>query len=487
MTDKNIEMARKVASAVQAAGGRTYYVGGFVRDQLLGRENKDIDIEIHGISVKCLEDILDTLGERLTMGASFGIMGLRHYELDIAMPRSEVATGRGHRDFEVFVDPFLGEEKAARRRDFTMNALMQDVLTGEVLDFFGGKEDIARWQIRHVNDVTFVEDPLRVFRAAQFAARFGFSVAKETTEIASGMDVRALAGERVMMEMEKALLKAERPSVFFEELRRMNQLSDWFPEAENLIGVGQNARFHPEGDVWIHTMQVLDEAAKLRSEASEPLWFMLSALCHDFGKAVTTVEKDGVLHAYEHERKGVPVVRTFLARLTNEIRLTEYVLDMTRHHMEPNQLAENGSHVKSYMKLFDKSVQPEDLLLLARADHLGRVSDEVSRETLSAKYEETQRTLREMLALYKERMSQPYVMGRDLVEAGLIPGPRFAEALAYAHKLRLAGLSKEEQLRQALGILNEGKNQDRDKQIKGAEDGGPEDRKTEEHPWNPFK
>ena len=127
--------------------------------------------------------------------------------------------------------------------------------------------------------------------------------------------------------------------------------------------------------------------------------------------------------------------------------------------MEPNQLAGNGSHVKSYMKMFDGSVNPEDLLLLARADHLGRVSDTARRETLAAEYEEKQSTLREMLALYKERMSQPYVMGRDLVEAGLKPGPRFTEALAYAHKMRLAGLSKEEQLRQALGILHEGKNQ----------------------------
>ena len=146
MTDKNIEMAHKIASAVQQAGGRTYFVGGYVRDLLLGRDNKDIDIEVHGISVQNLERILDTLGERLTMGVSFGIMGLRHYDLDIAMPRSETATGCGHKDFEIFVDPFIGEAKAASRRDFTMNALMQDVLTGEILDFFGGKEDILSFR-----------------------------------------------------------------------------------------------------------------------------------------------------------------------------------------------------------------------------------------------------------------------------------------------------------------------------------------------------
>ena len=189
MTDRNIEMARRVAEAVRREGGRTYYVGGCVRDQFLGRENKDIDLEVHGISVSCLEAILDSLGERLSMGASFGIMSLRHYDLDIAMPRSETATGRGHKDFAVSVDPFLGEEKAASRRDFTMNALMQDVLTGEILDFFGGREDMERGHIRHVDDKTFVEDPLRVFRAAQFAARFGFTVAEETAALAATMSV----------------------------------------------------------------------------------------------------------------------------------------------------------------------------------------------------------------------------------------------------------------------------------------------------------
>ena len=229
MTDRNIEMARRIAAAVQKAGGRTYFVGGYVRDLLLGRENKDIDIEVHGISVQALEKVLDMLGQRLTMGASFGIMGLRHYDLDIAMPRSETATGRGHKDFEVFVDPFIGEEKAARRRDFTMNALMQNVLTGEILDFFGGKEDILRRRIRHVNETTFVEDPLRVLRAAQFAARFGFEVDEETVALSSGMDLSALPGERILLELEKALLKAARPSRFFEELRKMDQLSEWTP------------------------------------------------------------------------------------------------------------------------------------------------------------------------------------------------------------------------------------------------------------------
>ena len=465
MEDKNIVMARRVAAEVHQAGGQTYYVGGFVRDMLLGRENKDIDIEVHGIPVQTLEAILDGLGERLTMGASFGVMGLRHYELDVAMPRSEVATGRGHKDFAVFVDPFLGAEKAARRRDFTMNALMQDVVTGEVLDFFGGREDMAHGRIRHVDDQTFAEDPLRVFRAAQFAARFGFIVAEETTAISAGMDVAALAGERVMGELEKALLKAARPSIFFEELRKMKQLSLWFPELAGLAGIPQNPVYHPEGDVWTHTMQVLDEAARLREESSEPLWFMLSALCHDFGKADATEEKNGALHAYGHEKTGLPLVQRFLSRITNEVKLTKYVLNMTEMHMQPNKKAREASHVKSFMGMFDLSVCPEDLLLLAKADHLGRLGNGMQRETLAEGYAETECKLREMLAVYKERMSRPYVMGKDLIAAGAEPGPVFTDALAYAHKLRLAGVPKEEQLSQTMGYLRKARQKSARKEV----------------------
>ena len=451
--DRNRELAVRLAEQVALAGGRVYYVGGWVRDRLLGRENKDIDVEVHGVTVEALTRILGTLGEPVTMGASFGVMGLKGCELDIAMPRSEHATGRGHRDFAVFVDPFLGEEKAAARRDFTINAMMEDVLSGEVLDFFGGREDLAAGRIRHVNDGSFAEDPLRVFRAAQFAARFDFSIAEETKALSAEMDVDALAGERVMGELEKALLKAARPSVFFEALREMGQLSRWFPEAEALIGVPQPPRHHPEGDVWRHTMQVLDEAALLRPEAKEPLWLMLSALCHDFGKAVTTEQIDGKLHAYGHEEAGLSLAESFLARLTGEVKLHAYVKNQIALHMRPNMMVAQGAKARSFMGLFDRAVCPEDLLSLAKADYLGRQGGGAARQELLAEYAQTEEALRAMLALYRERMARPGLMGRDLVEAGVKPGPLFREALSYAHKLQLAGIGREEQLRQTLGYI----------------------------------
>ena len=436
------KMAREVARMVSVRGGHVYYVGGFVRDAMMQKENKDVDIEVHGISPKCLEEILDCLGERIAMGESFGIFGLKGFSLDIAMPRKEAVRGLGHKDFDIFVDPFIGTEAAARRRDFTFNALMQDVLTGEIVDHFGGREDLKAGVLRHVNDTTFAEDPLRVLRAAQFAARFGFCVAEETVALCSRMQLQHLPRERIEGELKKALLKAEKPSIFFEALREMDQLDIWFPEVKALIGIPQNPVYHAEGDVWTHTMMVLDEAAKLRHRTANPYWFMLSALTHDFGKAVCTEEIGSVLHAYHHETAGLPLAETFLRRITDETKLIAYVLNLTEHHMRPNTVAGAGSAKKSTNKLYDQAIDPEGLICIALADDRGRITQAPSTDHEAFLYAR--------LEHFREVMSRPYVMGRDLIEAGLKPGVEFTEILAHAHKLRLAGVPKESALRQTL-------------------------------------
>lgn len=435
-------IAEKIANKVSEKGGRTFYVGGFVRDKILGIENKDMDIEVHGVKPEVLREILSEVGEPMSYGSSFGVYSLKGYDIDIAMPRKEHATGKGHRDFEVFVDPFIGTAEAARRRDFTMNAVMEDVLTGELVDPFGGKQDLEKGIIRHIDSDTFVEDPLRVLRGAQFASRFGFNIADETSDLFRSMDLSALSRERVEDELKKALLKGKKPSVFFEVLRSADGLDVWFPEVKALIGIEQDPKFHPEGDVWTHTMEVLDRAARYRYKTKNPYAFMLLALTHDFGKAVTTEVVNGRIHAYDHETEGLPAIETFLRRITNESEVISYVLNMVPLHMKPNVVAASKSAVKVTNRMFDRAAAPEDLIYFAMSDKPVMSGDNPftgDPEFLFERYE-----------LYEEMMSRPYVTGNDLIEKGLEPGEYFSDVLAYAHKLRLAGTEKESALKQTL-------------------------------------
>lgn len=197
-------------------------------------------------------------------------------------------------------------------------------------------------------------------------------------------------------ELENVLLTYEKPSVYFKELRENKNLELDFPEIYDLIGVIQSPIHHPEGDVFNHTMMVIDEAAKLKNKAKNTLGFMYSALCHDFGKVLTTTTKeDGRIISYNHERAGLKLVRKFLNRTTKkeDNNLREYVLNMTEFHMQPNQLANQNSKLKSTRKLFGKSVCPEDLVLLAKADALGR--------TINQDYTQKEEYLKNALNDYK--------------------------------------------------------------------------------------
>lgn len=439
---KDMETARHIACLAAQRGGRTFYVGGFVRDALMGRPGKDVDVEIHGLTPAQVAETLDEVGERITVGESFGIFGLKGCSIDVAMPRREKRRGDGHRDFEVCVDPFIGTRQAAIRRDFTVNAMMQDVLTGELIDHFGGRSDLQTGILRHVSDETFAEDALRVLRAAQFAARFGFEVAEETMELCRGVSLSGLSRERVDGELRKALLQADRPSIFFETLRRVDRLDEWFPEVKALLGVAQPPSRHAEGDAWTHTMLVLDAAAGRRERTDSPLGFMLGALTHDLGKVVCTREIDGQLHAYGHEIEGVPIAERLLSRLTNERKLIDYALNLVKNHMRPNICAQGGASVKSTNRMFDEAVDPEALIDMAVADGLGQKPQ--------PPVAQNEAFLRDRLAVYREYMARPGVAGRDLTAAGLNPGAWFTELLAYAHKLQLAGVEKESALKQTL-------------------------------------
>ncbi len=436
--------AEEIAERVHALGGSAYYVGGYVRDRLLGRDSKDIDIEIHGITEDALIELLSDMGETASFGRSFGIHTLRGTGIDIALPRTEQSTGQGHRQFDVSVDPFIGTEAASSRRDFTINALMQDVLTGEILDYHGGREDLEKGIIRHVSDASFAEDPLRVLRAASFASRLGFDIADETISLCRSIDLSGLSSERVEEELAKALLGSDSPSVFFEELRRMDQLSFWFPELEALIDLPQDPLYHPEGDVWVHTMEVIDRAAALRDKTDEPLSFMLLCLCHDFGKAVTTELIKGRYHAYQHEVKGIPVIESFLRRIVKEKSIRRYVTGMVPLHMRPNVAAFSKPSVKSTNRLFYEAASPGDLVYFAICDKPVLAGEE--------NFTGDSDFLWERLSVFEATMAKPHITGKDLIEAGISPGEELGRLLDYALKLRLAGIDKDQAMKQVMGM-----------------------------------
>ncbi|MBQ6478621.1 MAG: HD domain-containing protein [Erysipelotrichaceae bacterium] len=439
---RNKEICERIAAEVKEAGGRVFYVGGYVRDRMLAHENKDLDIEVHGIEPEKLYAILEKIAPVKSVGSSFGVYMLYGYDIDIAMPRKETATGRGHRDFEITVDPFIGYEQAARRRDFTINAMMEDVLSGEIVDPFKGMEDLNRGILRCVDPATFIEDPLRVLRGAQFASRFGFRIEADTLNLCRTIDLSTLPKERIEEELRKALVKGRKPSVFFEVLREMDQLDVWFKEVKQLIGVRQDPIYHPEGDVWTHTMEVLDRAAYYRDKVSDPFYFELLALCHDFGKILVTQEINGRIHAYDHENQGLPLIRSFLIRLSNENDLIRYVTNMTSLHMKPNAAAHDKAAIKTTNRIFDQAVEPLDLIYFSMADRPVIMGDDM--------FPDSSAFLFERYGIYQEMMSRPYVTGKDLIDAGLQPDESFTEILEYAHKLRLAGVNKESALKQTL-------------------------------------
>ena len=462
MDNKNI--AEIIAKKVNNIGGTAYFVGGYVRDKLLGIPNKDIDIEIHNIAPYILEDVLSEFGniEARTVGNNFGIYNIKGYDLDISLPRKEKDTGKGHKDFEIVVDPFLSLEESAKRRDFTINALMEDILTGEIKDYFGGLDDLHNGIIRHINDKTFIEDPLRVLRACQFAARFNFKIASETINLCKTMDLSTLPKERIAGELTKALLKAEKPSVFFDSLYECKQ-TEWFKEVYALKGIKQDSEYHPEGDVYNHTMSVLDQAGELFPTGIDNpdryLPFLLSALCHDFGKVNTTkMNSKGRLCALNHEITGIPIANDFLNRIYNNKGFIKYVDNMIEYHMKAHSCFNNRSRAKTTNLMFDKLLYPKDFILLVYADSTGHDLDNLDNKQFNAflgKAMIERGFLIDRYFDYGKRISEPHITADDLIELGLKPSPIFREILDKSWNMHLKGVEKDYVLKQVANTLKE--------------------------------
>ena len=432
-------------------------VGGSVRDHFLGLPIKDYDVEVYGLdSLDALVSVLEVYGSVNLVGKSFGVLKFSHEgeEYDFSFPRRESKVGSGHRGFDVEVDGQLDFTEAARRRDFTVNALGYDVQAQTFLDPFGGMDDIEAKRLRHIDNTTFIEDPLRVYRAVQFAARFGFEIAEETFALCKQMVVDGmlaeLARERVYMEWEKLLLKSVKPSIGFELMRELGILERYFPELHALIGIPQSPKWHPEGDVWVHTMMTLDEMRTLcRSGCPHPdnqkheLKMMFSILCHDLGKAThTTIEEDGAIRAIGHEFAGIEPTKTLMYRLTDEHDFIESILPLVEHHLKPSQFYAGGAKASAIRRLATK-VNIEELVIVAKADFLGRTTE----ESLAGVYHAGEWLLEKSRAL--DVVNKPLdclLQGRDLIALGLEPSPQFKEILDAVYGEQIEGRikSKEE-------------------------------------------
>lgn len=433
---KELRFVDKVAEEVERIGGKVYFVGGYVRDKLLNKQNKDIDVEVYGLTLEELESVLSKHGTVMQVGASFGILMVKGYDVDFALPRTESKTGSKHTDFEVVVNGQLSLKEASKRRDFTMNAVMQDVRTGQYIDYYGGIKDIQSGIIRFVDNETFVEDELRAFRACQFASRFNFTIDPSVIDVSKGFSFN-LSKERIFEELNKALLKSEKPSIAFNYLYDMGIVDKLFPELASLKGCGQSKQSHPEGDVWNHTMLVLDNAANLKSQSKNPLYFMYTALCHDMGKPdAKRVSDTGKITFYYHEEIGVPIAEKFLRRFTLEGNLIKYVLLYTRHHMLGHKI---GEIKDSTLRKLMVNVDMEELILFSEADDKGKGLESIDYSPVR----EAHMSRVQKLSVGSFGKIEPYFTGADLISMGYSQGKELGDALEEAYTSQLNGQNKE--------------------------------------------
>lgn len=437
MPAPGIELVGPIAEAVRQRGGRALLVGGCVRDELLGREPKDLDLEVFGIEAPALRTLLDALGQVDAVGQSFAVYKIAG--LDVALPRRESKAGRGHKGFIVDGDPDLSVTEAARRRDFTINAISRDPLTGEIVDPFDGQADLSARRLRVVDPRTFGDDSLRVLRAVQFVARFELSIDEDTRALLRSIPLDDLPAERVWGEVEKLLLAAERPSLGLALARDLDIVSRYWPELHALIDCPQEHEWHPEGDVWIHTLMVVDEARRRIDGLSRgpALAMMLGAVCHDLGKPAATAFIDGRIRSPGHEEGGVAPATAFLDRL-NVFSIDGYdvrraVLGLVAHHLKPSMFRKSPTPVSD--GAFRRLAQKVDLELLAnfaKADCHGRTGE----FDCSA----MDWFLDRARALGVEHQPPPPILlGRHLLELGVKPGPEMGKLLKAVYERQLDG------------------------------------------------
>lgn len=424
----------QICRAAAERGGCVRVVGGSVRDALLERSFEEFDLEAFGIEPDGLDRMLGNLGLRVDrVGRAFSVLKLRGIPVDIALPRREVSFGAGHRDFLVDADPHMSVEDAAARRDYTINAISYEPLTGRVDDPLGGRGDLERRRLRHASH-RFPEDPLRVLRGMQLVARLGLEADPDTVRLSSGIGWRELSVERVFEEWRKLLILG----VEIGGGLRFLQASGWieaYAELQATIGCEQDPEWHPEGDVWTHTGHVLDAfAAERRGEAEEDLIVGLACLCHDLGKPATTRFVDGRLRSRGHEAAGEAPTRSFLARLTNRRGLVDDVVRLVVDHLKPRQLYQGGAGDAAVRRLAHRVKRIDRLVRLARADARGRPP------LPPADCEDCDWLLARAEALkIQDQAPRRLVLGRDLIDRGLTPGPEIGDLVDRCYQAQLDG------------------------------------------------
>ncbi len=445
-----IKKIEPIIKAIRAIGATAYLVGGSVRDLVLGREVKDIDIEVHGIGIEELEKILKIFGPVSLVGKQFGVLRIHHLNIDWSLPRKD---SKGRKP-SVIVDPEMTIEAACRRRDLTINSMALDLGELEtIVDPYGGLDDLKNKTLWAVDEKLFAEDPLRFYRVMQFISRLGFKPDKKLNEICKSMDLTQvsdggeIARERIYEEIRKLCLKSNRPSLGWRWLKEIGRLDELFPELGVLVGVKQREDYHPEGDVFEHTMQVLDAAATLPVAAALPVdlpenekfIIMLGALCHDFGKAAKT-DNEGKRRG--HDEAGVAPAKKFLHRFTRDSSLIRSVCKLVRYHRMPLVLVEQKSSLKAYKRLAVKlapEVNFQKLYLVAWCDIRGR--NPKGHEPLKDGFKSSDKILNAFLenieqAKVERGPEEPVLHGRDLLDV-IEPGPELGRLLRLAYDIQI--------------------------------------------------
>ena len=433
----SLDRAREIAAVIREAGGHALVVGGWVRDRLMGRESKDLDVEVFRVPADRLRQLLEPFGRVEAIGESFQVYKLG--DIDVSLPRRESKSGRGHRGFLVIGDPEMSIADAARRRDFTINAIAWDPLTEEYIDPFDGRGDLARGLLRVVDPATFADDSLRVLRAIQFAARFEFTLDETTRAICREIPLDDLPSERVWGEFEK-LLFARRPSIGFALALELGVVAKLFPELHALVNCPQEPEWHPEGDVWVHTLQVIDQARTRIDDLPRPqqITVMLGAVCHDLGKPPTTAFIDGRIRSMDHEEQGVAPALALLDRLNvhtiDGYDVRKHVAGVVAQHLKPGSWFKVRDEVgDGALRRLAQKVDLELLARVAKADCEGRKPGTFDCSAMDW-FLERARSLG-----VEHRPPAPILLGRHLLALGLRPGPRIGEILKAVYEQQLDG------------------------------------------------